>query len=249
MEPKTLLDIVIPVYNEGANITRVLDNFAAMVKTPIRVFIAYDFDEDDTLPAVKNMQLRLPFDVVFLKNKYRGVHGAVRTGLEASQAPAIIVIPADDTYNTHLIDRMFEKFKAGCDIVAPSRFARGGCMKGCPWIKGLFVILSSYSLHIFGRIPVHDATNGFRLFSRRVIETVSIESDEGFTFSIELLVKCHRLGWKIEELPALWFERTQGRSRFQTFGWLKSYLRWYLYGFATSYLFCRHVRLNEAKIS
>ncbi len=44
-----------------------------------------------------------------------------------------------------------------------------------------------------------------------------MESNEGFTYSIELLVKCHRLGWKMAELPAKWYERTSGKSRFQSF--------------------------------
>ena len=55
-------------------------------------------------------------------------------------------------------------------------------------------------------------------------------------YSIELLVKCHRLGWRIGEVPARWFERAHGASRFQVVKWLPDYLRWYRYAFATSYL-------------
>ena len=241
-----MLDVIIPVYNEGQNIVQVLDNFRTLVKTPLRVFICYDFDEDNTLTAIRSYPHATPFEIIFLKNKGKGVHGAIRTGIEASDTEALLVIPADDTYNTLLIDQMFEKFQNGCDIVAPSRFMKGGCMKGCPPIKALFVTLSSYSLYFLAGLPVHDATNGFRLFSRRVIESIPIESEEGFTFSIELLVKCHRLGWRIEELPTLWFERTKGRSRFRTFKWVPAYLRWYFYAFATTYLRHRSVRLKNA---
>jgi dolichol-phosphate mannosyltransferase len=57
--------------------------------------------------------------------------------------------------------------------------------------------------------------NGFRLFSRRTVDEVTIESDRGFCYSIELLVKCHRLGWRIGEVPAHWFQSAHGDSRFQ----------------------------------
>ncbi|HET8974079.1 MAG TPA: hypothetical protein VFN63_12425, partial [Pseudolabrys sp.] len=45
----------------------------------------------------------------------------------------------------------------------------------------------------------------------------------------ELLVKCHRLRWRIGEVPARWFERAHGASRFQVVKWLPDYLRWYRY--------------------
>ena len=44
------LDIVIPVYNEGSNILKVLKALDAAVATPARVLICYDREDDDTLP-------------------------------------------------------------------------------------------------------------------------------------------------------------------------------------------------------
>jgi hypothetical protein len=69
-----------------------------------------------------------------------------------------------------------------------------------------------------------------------VIERIPVESDQGFCYSIELLVKTHRLGWRIGEVPAQWFERRHGESRFRVLQWLPAYLRWYGYAFATTWL-------------
>jgi dolichol-phosphate mannosyltransferase len=74
------------------------------------------------------------------------------------------------------------------------------------------------------------------LFSRRVIEQIPVESDQGFCYSIELLVKAHRLGWPIAEAPVRWLERRHGQSRFRVIKWLPAYLRWYAYAFATTWL-------------
>src|SRR4029077_18593045 len=102
----------------------------------------------------------------------------------------------------------------------PSRFMPGGSMVGCRPSKALVARLGSFTLHHFARLPTHDASNGFRLFSRRVIDLVPVESDRGFCYSLELRVKCHRLGWRIGEVPAQWFERKHGESRFRLLSWL-----------------------------
>jgi dolichol-phosphate mannosyltransferase len=231
------LDIVIPVYNEGANIVPTLSALAQNVKTPARVLICYDHDNDNTLPAIDpNRDKFKNLTIEFVKNRGSGVHGAVMTGFAASTAPFVLVFPADDDFNASVIDDMVAKGQAGCDIVCASRFMPGGGMYGCPWLKAALVRASSFTLYYLARLPTHDASNGFRLFSRHAIEQIEIESDQGFCFSIEMLVKCHRLGWRIAEVPVRWFQRKQGESRFRVFKWLPDYLRWYAYGFATTFL-------------
>lgn len=69
-----------------------------------------------------------------------------------------------------------------------------------------------------------------------MIERMPIESDQGFCYSIELLVKAHRLGWPVAEIPAVWFERKHGTSRFKVLTWLPAYMRWFRYAFATTFL-------------
>lgn len=109
-------------------------------------------------------------------------------------------------------------------------------MKGCPWLKSFLVRAASFTLYWLANIPIKDASNGFRLFSKRLLDAVMIESSHGFTYSLELLVKCNRLRWKITEIPSAWNKREKGQSHFHLVKWLPDYLRWYLYGFMTKYL-------------
>lgn len=235
--PRPQLDIVIPVYNEGANIVTTLRAIAREVKSPYRVMIAYDREDDDTLPAIRQNRGALgEMAIEFVRNRRRGAHGAVLTGFAASDAPFVVVYPADDDYNAAILDPMLTEAAKGCDIVCASRFMAGGNMVGCPWLKAVLVRTANFTLYHLARLPTHDASNGFRLFSHRVTTEIPIESEHGFCYSIELLVKCHRLGWRIGEVPARWFERAHGSSRFQVIKWLPDYLRWYVYAFATSYL-------------
>jgi glycosyltransferase involved in cell wall biosynthesis len=229
----TDLDIIIPVYNEGESILPVLQALKQHVRTPFRVMLCYDHDNDTTLAAVQKAP-PFPFVVSFVKNRYRGAHGAVVTGFEQSTAPAVLVYPGDDDYNAGRIDSMFERFQDRAEIVAASRFMPGGCMVGCPWLKAMLVRGCAFLLFHVARVPTHDSSNGFRLFSRRVLETIPIESSIGFTYSIELLAKCHRLGWRIDEVPVEWYERKSGTSRFRVLKWSRHYLVWFLYCFATT---------------
>lgn len=236
MDPQ--IDIVIPVYNEGSNILATLGALGREVKTPTRVLICYDLDEDDTLPAIRNNpDVYTGLEVAFVRNPIRGAHGAVMAGFAASTAPIVAAYPADDDFNAGIIDRMAKLVRDGCDVVCASRFLPGGTMQGAPWLKATLVRTAAFMLNHIAALPTKDPTSGFRMFSRRVIEQIEVESDQGFCYSIEMLVKAHRLGWRIGEVPAVWFERQHGTSRFRVVKWLPAYLRWFRYAFATTFLY------------
>jgi dolichol-phosphate mannosyltransferase len=241
------LDIIIPVFNEGENITHVLDALRQDVATPFRVLVCYDRDDDNTLPAVEAYPERSSLDVVLVKNHASGPHAAVMTGFEQSTAAYVLVYPADDTDNAGRIDQLVQESERGCDMVVASRFIPGGCMVGAPPLKGFLVRAAAFTMHYGARLPVRDPSNGLRLFSRRVIDQVAVESTSGFCYSIELLVKCHRLGWPIGEIPFTWHERKVGQSRFKVLKWVPKYLRWYFYAFATTWLGARSVTMKTQR--
>jgi len=172
------LDIVIPVYNEGANIVPTLRAIAHEVKTPSRILICYDYEGDDTLPAIDaNREAFNALNIEFVRNRGSGAHGAVLTGFSASDAPFVLVYPADDDYNAGMLDAMVAEAAKGCDIVCASRFMAGGSMVNCPWLKAFLVRSGNFTLYHIARLPTHDASNGFRLFSRRAVEEIAIESE------------------------------------------------------------------------
>ena len=231
----TNLEIIIPVYNEGEKILRLLNELNNYVKTNFKVLICYDLENDD-LFNFKNEFKKLNFDINLIKNPSSGPLSAIKQGFSLGNSDAVIVYPADDFLNYKLLDKMYEKYLDGSDVVVASRFMKGGSMKNCPLLKSILVRTASFTLYFLSSIPVRDASNGFRLFSRKLLNEVQIESKIGFAYSLELLVKCHRLRKKIAEVPALWEERSEGQSRFKLFKWIPQYLKWYLYGLGTTWL-------------
>ena len=230
----TELEIVIPVYNEGEKIIKLMDEFKNNIKTNFKVLLCYDLDSDNLFKYIDEFK-KYNFDINLIKNPSQGPLSAIKHGLNSGNSDAIIVYPADDLLNYKLLDKMYEKFKEGYDIVVASRFIKGGSMKNCPLVKSILVRVASYTLYKLSSIPVRDASNGFRLFSRKLVNKVKIESKVGFAYSLELLVKCERLKYKIAEVPALWEERSEGESRFKIFKWLPQYLKWYIYGLQTTW--------------
>ena len=96
-----------------------LTSLAEHVKTPFRVLIAYDRDDDNTLPALDAFHdSRCP--VVRVKNRGKGAFGAVVTGFAESTAPAVLVFPADDDYNAPRLDAMVERSARAVTSFAPA---------------------------------------------------------------------------------------------------------------------------------
>ena len=228
-------EIIIPIFNEGANILKILNLFDKFIKNKIRVLLCYDLDSDDVFKFYHLFD-KFKFDVFLVKNKKNGPCYAVRTGFEFSNSKCVIVYPADDFLNYKILDSMYKEYLNGAEIVVASRFMAGGSMKKCPLLKEIIVRLASSSLYLFSSIPVRDASNGFRLFSKKLLNLVKIESETGFAYSLELLVKCERMKMNISEIPAQWEERSEGVSKFQIIKWLPQYIKWYIYGLATTWL-------------
>ena len=232
---KVPLEILIPVFNEGDKVIKLMDLFNENIKSKFRIFFCYDLESDDIFDY-KNEFKKYDFEIHYIKNPNRGPCSAIIEGFKSGNSDCVIVYPADDFLNYNILDKMYEEFLGGSSIVAASRFMKGGSMKGCPIIKSILVRTASFTLFYLSSIPIKDASNGFRLFSRKLLNEIEIESKVGFAYSLELLAKCNRLKYKVTEVPAQWEERSVGTSRFKILKWLPQYLKWYIYGLSTTWL-------------
>ena len=233
MKGNNILDILIPVFNEDETIVKTIENIFSTVKYDYKIIICYDYDEDPTLKIIKES---FPHNskIVFVKNFAQGFNNALISGFKSSTAKAVLVFMADDHINHNIINLCYEKFTEGYQVVCPSRFIRGGKMTGNPFLKGIITKLVSFFLFNFTSFPIKDSTNSFRLFSKELINKVKIESNKGFTLSLELTAKAHRLGYKITEIPTTWVERDKGKSRFKLFSFILPYTKWLYYIVKTS---------------
>ena len=240
MNDKNELDILIPVFNEDKIIIETIQNIFSVIKNNFKILICYDYDEDPTLKIIKE-NFANDNRIKFVKNFSKGFNNALISGFNNSNAEAILIFMADDHLNHNAINLCYEKFKEGYDVVCPSRFVKNGKMIGNPFLKSILTRLASFFLVNFTSFPIKDSTNSFRLFSKKLIDEIKIESKKGFTLSLEVTAKAHRLGYKIIEIPTTWKERDLGKSRFKLISFILPYMKWFFYIIKTS-IFYRNAK-------
>ena len=223
------LSIVLPVYNEPDNIGPTLRRITSQVRTPHEILVVYDFDEDTTLPVVRELQPEIATVRLYRNDLGRGVLNAMKAGIAASTAPLVLITMADGSDEMDRVDDMVRLGDEGAAIVAASRYMKGGGQVGGPPLKRLLSRTAGLTLHWLGGVPIHDATSNFKLYRRDFLESVTIESTGGFELAIELTAKATRRGLRMAEVPTTWRDRTTGASNFKLRAWLPKYIRWYVH--------------------
>jgi dolichol-phosphate mannosyltransferase len=229
--PSPELSIVLPVYNEGEAVEPVLRGLAAGVSTPHELVVVYDFDEDTTVPVVARLAAEIPVLRGLRNDIGRGVLNAMKSGIAGTSAPFVLISMADGSDEPQVVDSMVALARSGADVVSASRYMRGGGQVGGPLLKRLMSRAAGLTLHWFAGVPTHDPTNNFKLYSRRFLDSVTIESTAGFELALELTVKATLMGRSVAEVPTTWRDRTAGQSNFKLRKWLPHYLHWYRVAF------------------
>ena len=238
IEDQPQLSIVLPVYNEGEAVAPVIRALVSGIHWPCEILVVYDFDEDTTVPVARALASETPA-VRPLRNELgRGVLNAMKAGIAASRAPYVLISMADGSDEPEVVDRMVDLAREGADVVAASRYVRGGHQIGGPVLKRLMSRTAGLSLHWLAGVPIHDPTNNFKLYSRRFLDSVTIESSAGFELALELSVKATLARRRLAEVPTTWRDRTSGKSNFKLRKWLPHYLHWYKAAFRGR--FARH---------
>lgn len=222
-----LVSIVMPVFKEGEAVDPVLRAMTAAVSVPHEILVVYDFDEDPTVPVIARLAAELPTIRGHRNDLGRGVLNAMKAGIAASRSEYVLISMSDGSDEPHVVDSMVELARGGADVVSASRYMSGGRQLGGPPIKRLMSRVAGLTLHWFAGVATHDPTNNFKLYSRRFLDTVTIESTAGFELALELTVKATLAGRKVAEVPTTWRDRTAGQSNFQLRKWLPHYLHWY----------------------
>ncbi|MFM8644758.1 MAG: glycosyltransferase family 2 protein [Actinomycetota bacterium] len=228
------VSIVIPVYNEGDGVAAVLQRIRESVTLPFEVLVVHDTPEDTTVPTVNDFSARDPRVRAILNTFGRGPANAIRFGMHVASAPVVVVTMADGCDDTTQIDELTRLVERGVVVACASRYARGGQQVGGPFLKGFISRAAGLTLHVFARVGTRDATNSFKAYSRRFLEDVGVESDQGFEIGIELVAKARRRRLPVAEIPTIWLDRTFGVSNFKLWAWLPRYIRWYVHAFGRS---------------
>ncbi|OGE64820.1 hypothetical protein A3I48_00875, partial [Candidatus Daviesbacteria bacterium RIFCSPLOWO2_02_FULL_36_7] len=194
------------------------------------VLIIYDSYQDDTIPVVSKLKDKF-INIKLIKNIFgSGLINACKTGFKKAKGDFMVVIPGDLADEPKTINKMYELSKKSYDIVCATRYSRGGKQLGGNLIKSFLSKFAGLATPILLGIPTSDLTNGFKMYNRKLFKKINIESQGGWEFAMEILIKAHFLGFKIAETPSTWHGRTLGKSKFKLLQWLPKYIYWYFWG-------------------
>lgn len=209
--------VIVPTYNEKDNITTVIDKLTAL-NLDLHILVIDDNSPDGTGDIVKNLQKKNEHIFIIersgklgLGTAYvRGFHWALERGYKY-----ILEMDADLSHNPDDVPRLIETCKNGADLTIGSRYSAGVNVVNWP-IKRL---LLSYGANKYTRIvtgmPVKDTTAGFKCFHRDVLEAIDLSKvkSSGYSFQIEMNFRAWKKGFKITEVPIIFIERSEGRSK------------------------------------
>ena len=209
--------VIIPTYNEKYNIKIVLDKIDNL-NIDLDVLIIDDNSPDKTADVIKELQksrknlylIERPKKLGLGTAYVKGFHWALEKGYKY-----ILEMDADLSHNPDDLPRLIDACKQGADLVIGSRYSDGVNVVNWP-IKRL---LLSYSANLYTRIvtrmPVKDATAGFKCFKREVLESIDLErvKSSGYSFQIEMNFRAFKKGYSIKEVSIIFIERTEGQSK------------------------------------
>ncbi|MBI2596934.1 glycosyltransferase [Candidatus Daviesbacteria bacterium] len=230
MYSKLPISIIVPVLNEGSNITLFLQTLERAIKIKHEIIIVYDFDQDDTVPVAKKLQHKFSNIRLIKNNLGRGLINACKTGFKKAKGNFIVVMPGDLADDPKAINNMYKLAKQGYDIVCGTRYSKGGKQLGGGFMKTVLSRIAGLTTPVLLGIPTSDLTNGFKLYRNSLLDKIGIESQGGWEFAMEILIKAHFMGFKITETPSTWKERSSGKSKFKLYKWLPRYIYWYGWG-------------------
>jgi dolichol-phosphate mannosyltransferase len=235
MRKKDLISIIIPVYNEGKNISTALLLAEKDIKFMHDYYVVYDHEDDTSIPYVtKLLQRKIP--ITLLKNDYdKGVANAVKTGFNHALGSIIVIMAPDGADDPGVINAMYTELQKGFDIVCATRYTRGGKRLEKKTIKYLLSQLVGITTPLVLGIPTSDLTNGFKMYTRKVIQDIPMQSNKGWEFSMELVIKAYHKGFLISEVPAISKPRSYGVSKFKLLSWLPLYLKWLMLGISNRF--------------
>jgi len=222
------LDIIIPVYNEGENIVRLLKDLESGITYDFRVLICYDSENDNTLEYLRNKNV-IKKEILLIKNPKQGPNSAIIEGINSSRSEIILVYMADDFENIKIVNKMIKLIESGNDLVIPSRFIAGGKMLNAKKMKKAVTVTGSYLMYYLAGIPFKDCTNAFKMFSKNLKDKIKLKSTTGFTYAMELTTKSYLFNFKVVEIPSIWIDETGRKSNFKVLKWLRFYIYWMLY--------------------
>ena len=211
--------VIIPTYNEIENIELIIRKVFSL-SHPFHVLIIDDGSPDGTAEVVKNLQLEFA-ERLFLEQRTGklGLGTAYIHGFKYAlkhEYQYIFEMDADFSHNPEDLIRLYEAVTTqNADMAVGSRYVKGVNVVNWDMYRLLLSYFASIYVRFITDLPVHDATAGFVCYKREVLQRMNLDNIKfiGYAFQIEMKFTAWKHGFKIQEVPIIFTDRTRGESK------------------------------------
>ncbi|MCU0470485.1 MAG: polyprenol monophosphomannose synthase [Arcicella sp.] len=212
--------VIIPTYNEIENIEAIVRKVMSL-EPVFDLLIVDDGSPDGTGQKVKDLQTEFGTNRLHLQER-KGklglgtayIHGfkyALNLGYEY-----IFEMDADFSHNPDDLVRLYDACATqGADLAIGSRYIHGVNVVNWPMSRVLMSYFAGYYVRFITGIPVMDVTAGFKCYTAKVLKTINLDTIKfvGYAFQVEMKFTTWKYGFKIQEVPIIFTDRTHGQSK------------------------------------
>ena len=161
---------IVPVYNEGSEISKFLVALADTLKKlskNIEIIVVDDGSRDKTATFVKEMVSKLPIKLICFSRNF-GKERAISAGIDHADADVTLIIDGDFQHPLESVPQLYEKWQEGYDNVYATRSQRKGQPFLIRWMSSLFYKLNRWVMNI----DLPENAGDFRMLDRKAIEAL-----------------------------------------------------------------------------
>lgn len=208
--------IIFPTYNEKDNIEKIVH--AVLPLDPrIHVLIVDDNSPDGTGKIADKLVAELEKVNVLHRAKKEGLGRAYIAGFRWAierEFDYIFEMDADFSHSPEYIKDFLREI-VDYDVVLGSRYISGVNVINWPMSRLLLSYFANMYTRIVTGLPIRDATGGFKCFRREVLEAIDLDGvhSAGYSFQVEMSMRCWAKGFRIKEIPIIFYDRQAGESK------------------------------------
>ena len=208
--------IIVPTVNERENLPRIA---AKLLSLPVAVdmLVVDGNSSDGTGQIADELAAKNPQIHVIHEPKKNGLGRAYLTGFKWALEKNYEFIFEMDCDFSHDPDEIpnFLKAVENADLVIGSRYSGGVRVLNWPLKRLLLSRCAGIYVWIITGMPVTDPTGGYKCFRRRALQAIQLDAvrSNGYSFQIEMTHRLWRDGYTIAEVPIIFTERVDGKSK------------------------------------
>ena len=212
------LSIVIPVYNEAATISQIVDMVRSVdVGMDKEILLVDDCSRDGTRDVLEKMGKEQADLKVLFHEVNQGKGAALRTGFTAATGDVVLIQDADLEYDPKEYPRLLQPIVEGhADVVYGSRFLGGGAHRVVFYWHYLGNRLLTTLSNMTTNLNLTDMEVCYKVFKRAVIQSIPLRENR-FGFEVEITAKIAKRKLKIYEVPISYYGRDYSEGK--KIGW------------------------------